>query len=440
VQLLNVLYYHLMYAGSLEDSNIILGCCLSCKHCLFQLPHPFCLCVCCSVLQMRLQDGAHGAYVAPYNRRFMLQQPQQQSPQGAAAAAIPIAAAMAMLLVAAVMCLGWRKRTRQQQQPQQQQERCSGDEHTLPHAKTQQACFGCSSSTSSSQDQQQQQRQQPLQLQATQPGLAAAAQQLMKQLMPLGDQRRRSSSSSRGCGSSSTLAAAASSSAATTAARDATERAYVQLSVLPMGPEEYRNSNPAGNSRSMPHGLSCRGSNSSISSSGRSDSASSIDAAAAASHSNPASNAADAASSAAASSVAANSSSTDSMCPLTTLLTEAHLLRCVTPDDVNSRYNNQTIFMSDFQPSSPAAAAAAAATQGVANVSAASPGTSVRQVHSSASSNGGNMQLRGVNAAVSGQQSCEEAAQRLPAMLFGTLTRTQAAAIKFGELLWLFLC
>jgi hypothetical protein len=375
-------------------------------------------------LQMFVQDGAHGAIVAPHNRRLLRQQPLQP----AAVTAVTITAAMAMLLVAAVMCLRWRKRTRQQQQShaqQQQQHECNDAQLKVPHVVTPQACYGYSSSNSSSQSQQQ--KQQHVQLQATQPGLAAAAQQLIKQLLPLGDQRRCSSSrvfgsSSTTADSSVTVAAAAGS---TTAASD------VYLSVLPLGSDAYCNSTAAGHSHSIQHGMSCRGSNSSISSSGRSDSASSIDAATVASQSNPDSIAVDAASSAAVSSVAANSSSTDSLGPLTTLLTEANLLRCVTPDNASSsRYNSHTIHELESQPASHAAAGL-----GMADAGGVSPGSLPQHLHTSASSStAGNEQPLRVNAALPGLQTCDGDARGLPAVLMGTLTRTQAAAIKFGEL------
>jgi hypothetical protein len=341
-----------------------------------------------------------------------------------------------MLLVAAIMCLGWRKRTRQQQQTharqqqqqQQQQQQCNDAQLKVPHGEIQQGCYGYGFITSSSQSQQQQQ-QQHVHLQATQPGLAAAAQQLIKQLLPLSDR----CSSSRGCGSSS-IPTAASSTAAAAAAGSTAETGGAQLSVLTMGHDAYCSSNPAVLSRSMQHSLSCRGSNSSTSSSGRSDSASSIDAAMGASHGNADSNAAGAASSAAASSVAANSSRTDSLGPLTTLFTEANLLRCVTPDNASSsRYNSHTIFELESQPESHAAAAAAL---GVAHAGAVSPGSLLRQLHTSASSNtSGDVQLlRGVHAASPGLQTCDGDARGLPAVVMGTLARSQAAAIKFGEL------
>jgi hypothetical protein len=382
-------------------------------------------------LQMLVQDGAHGAIVAPYNRRLLRQQPLQP----AAAAAVTITAAVAMLLVAAVMCLRWRKRTRQQQQQshaqQQQQQECNDAQLKVPHVVTQQACYGYSSSNSSSQSHQQQ--QQHMQLQATQPSLAAAAQQLIKQLLPLCDQRRCSSSRALGCSSTST---ADSSVTVAAAAGSTTAAGDVQLSVLPMGPDAYRNSTAAGHSRCIQHGMSCRVSNSSISSSGRSDSASSVDAAMGASQSNPDSIAVDAASSAAVSPVAANSSSTNSLGPLTTLLTEANLLRCVTPDNASSsRYNSHTIFELESQPARHAAAAAA--------LGAASPGFLLRQLHTSASSStGGDVQpLHGVDAALPCLQTRDGDARGLPTVVIGTLTRTQAAAIKFGEccraLVWL---
>jgi hypothetical protein len=114
------------------------------------------------------------------------------------------------------------------------------------------------------------------------------------------------------------------------------------------------------------------------------------------------------------------------------MLTEANLLRCVTPDIDSSCYNSCVIIIPDTQLTGDEAAGAEAA----AGAGSAPPGTPLRQLHSSAASStaSSSAQLRGVNAALFGLQGCEEEdARGMPAVVIGTLTRAQAAAIKFGE-------
>ncbi|WIA19722.1 hypothetical protein OEZ85_005648 [Tetradesmus obliquus] len=113
------------------------------------------------------------------------------------------------------------------------------------------------------------------------------------------------------------------------------------------------------------------------------------------------------------------------------MLTEANLLRCVTPDDNNNCYNSHVIFVPDLQPTG----SAAATPHGFIADAAAAPPSAMRHLHSSAaSSTSSSAQLRGVNAALFGLQVSEQDARGMPAVVIGTLTRAQAAAIKFGGL------
>ncbi|WIA40007.1 hypothetical protein OEZ86_013432 [Tetradesmus obliquus] len=108
------------------------------------------------------------------------------------------------------------------------------------------------------------------------------------------------------------------------------------------------------------------------------------------------------------------------------------MLRCVTPDDNNNCYNSHIIFVPDLQPT----VSAAATPHGfIADAAAAPPSAMLPHLHSSAaSSTSSSAQLRGVNAALFGLQVSEQDARGMPAVVIGTLTRAQAAAIKFGGL------
>jgi hypothetical protein len=370
---------------------VLIMCCEVCHNASCTASNPCFVFVCPA--GMCLQDGAYGALAAPHHRRLLM---VTQQLQPAAAAAVTIAAAMTMLLVAAVMCLRWRRRFLQQQ-PQQQQDK------DLQHKKVQQACNSSHSKCSGSLTKQQQQQCGEC--------VSAASRHC----------------STRGC-SPSSAPAATSAAAAADASKDS-----VQLTVLPLGPEAYNYSRATGTRSKMQHRLPCIASDRSTSSSGMSDSAASIEAALVASQGNDAAAVAAAASSsaAAASSASAVSNSTDSLGPLTSMLTEANLLRCVTPDNDNGCYNSHVIFIPDSQLGnlSPEAAAAAAAAS-----SSAQHDALMRQLHgSAASSASGSTQLRGVNAALFRLEASEEDARGMPAVVLGTLSRAQAAAIKFGE-------